>query len=85
MGCTKVKTHKRKGKNKVSVVKEHTRVDKRGKKMKKGAGEEYTKKQVDSCDTSKCSTSDLEKGAEGKWGKHFAKKAKKELARRNDE
>lgn len=79
MSTTKVKTHKRKGKNKVSVVKEHTRVDKRGKKMKKGAGEEYTQKQVDNCDTSKCSTSDLRKGAKGKWGKPFAKKAKKEL------
>ena len=74
---TKVKTHKRKGKNKVSIVKEHTRKD--GKKMKKGAGEEFTKKQVDACNTSKCSTSDLKKGAKGKCGKAFAKKAKAEL------
>lgn len=78
--ATKVKTHKRKGKNKVSVVKEHTRKD--GKKMPKGAGVEYTKKQVDACDTSKCSTSDLRKGAEGKWGAAFAKKAKRELKNR---
>ena len=77
---TKVKTHKRKGKNKVSVVKQHIR--KGGKKMKKGAGEELTKKQVDSCDTSKCSASDLKKGAEGKWGNAFAKKAKVELKKR---
>lgn len=79
---TKVKTHKRKGKNKVSVVKEHTR--KGGKKMKKGAGEEFTQKQVDACDTSKCSTTDLEKGAKGKWGKAFARKAKKELKNRSE-
>ena len=79
---TKVKTHKRKGKNKVSVVKEHTR--KGGKKMKKGAGEEYTQKQVDSCDTSKCSVADLKKGAKGKWGKAFARKAKKELKEREE-
>lgn len=79
---TKVKTHKRKGKNKVSVVKEHTR--KGGKKMKKGAGEEYTQKQVDACDTSKCSTADLKKGAKGKWGKAFARKAKKELKERSE-
>lgn len=79
---TKVKTHKRKGKNKVSVVKEHTR--KGGKKMKKGAGEEFTQKQVDACDTSKCSTSDLKKGAKGKWGKAFARKAKKELQERSE-
>lgn len=79
---TKVKTHKRKGKNKVSVVKEHTR--KGGKKMKKGAGEEYTQKQVDACDTSKCSASDLKKGAKGKWGKVFARKAKKELKERSE-
>ena len=78
--ATKVKTHKRKGKNKVSVVKEHTRKD--NKKVKKGAGEEFTKKQVDSCDTSKCSVSDLKKGAEGKWGKPFAKKARTELKKR---
>lgn len=77
---TKVKQHKRKGKNKVSMVREHTR--KGGKTTKKGAGCEYTKKQVDSCDTSKCSTSDLKKGAKGKWGKAFAKKAKKELKNR---
>ena len=79
---TKVKTHKRKGKNKVSVVKEHTRKD--GKKMKKGAGEEFTKKQVDACDTSKCSASDLKKGAKGKCGKAFARKAKKELKERSE-
>ena len=79
---TKVKTHKRKGKNKVSVVKEHIRKD--GKKVKKGAGVEYTKKQVDSCDTSKCSTADLKKGAKGKWGKAFARKAKKELKERSE-
>ena len=79
---TKVKTHKRKGKNKVSVVKEHTR--KGGKKMKSGAGEEYTQKQVDACDTSKCSTAALKKGAKGKWGKAFARKAKKELKERSE-
>lgn len=79
---TKVKTHKRKGKNKVSVVKEHTR--KGGKKIKKGAGEEYTQKQVDACDTSKCSAADLKKGAKGKWGKAFARKAKKELKERSE-
>ena len=72
---TKVKTHKRKGKNKVSVVKEHTRKD--GKKMKKGAGEEYTQKQVDACDTSKCSKSDLKKGAAGKWEKLLPAKLRK--------
>ena len=79
---TKVKAHKRKGKNKVSVVKEHTR--KSGKKMKSGAGEEYTQKQVDACDTSKCSTAALKKGAKGKWGKAFARKAKKELKERSE-
>lgn len=79
---TKVKTHKRKGKNKVSIVKEHTR--KGGKKMKKGAGEEFTQKQVDACDTSKCSTTDLKNGAKGKWGKAFARKAKKGLKERSE-
>lgn len=61
---TKVKTHKRKGKNKVSVVKEHTR---KGKK---------------SCDTSKCSVSDLRKGAKGAWGEEFKALAQKELNKR---
>ena len=47
---TKVKTHKRKGKNKVSVVKEHTRKDKRGKRRHCGAGDELeTKKSKKDC------------------------------------
>ena len=80
---TNVKKHTRKGKNKATVVRQHTRKD--GKTRVKGSGVEYTKKQVDSCDTSKCSTSDLKKGAAGKWGKPFAKKAKKELKSREHE
>lgn len=44
MKSTKVKTHKRKGKNKVSVVKEHTRKDKRGKKHTCGSGDELKDK-----------------------------------------
>ena len=45
--ATKVKTHKRKKKNGVSVVKEYSRKD--GKTTRKGAGEEYTKKKGSSC------------------------------------
>lgn len=43
---TKVKSHKRKGKNKVSIVKEYTRKGGCGSKksMKKGSGEELKKK-----------------------------------------
>lgn len=78
--ATKVKTHKRKKKNGVSVVKEHSRKD--GKVMRKGAGTEYTKKQVDACDTSKCSVGDLKKGESGKYGSAFAKKAHRELKKR---
>lgn len=39
---TKVKTHKRKKKNGVSVVREHSRKD--GKSTRKGAGDEFEKK-----------------------------------------
>ena len=56
---TNVKKHTRKGKNKVSVVRKHTRKD--GKPRVKGSGEEYTKKQVTSCGTSKCAKSDPKK------------------------
>ena len=56
---TNVKKHTRKGKNKATVVRQHTRKD--GKTRAKGSGEEYTKKQVTSCSTSKCSKSDPKK------------------------
>lgn len=78
--ATKVKTHKRKKKNGISVVREHSRKD--GKSTRKGAGAEYTQKQVDACDTSKCTTKQLKEGASGKKGSAFAKKAKKELKKR---
>lgn len=45
--ATKVKTHKRKKKNGVSVVKEYSRKD--SKTTRKGSGEEYTKKKGSSC------------------------------------
>lgn len=70
---TKVKTHKRKGKNKVSVVKEHTRMDKRGKKSLKN------------CDMTKCTDAQLQELASQNECQFTKKKAKKELARRNDE
>lgn len=46
--ATKVKTHKRKKKNGVSVVREYSRKDDK-KTSKKGSGEEYTKKKDSSC------------------------------------
>lgn len=45
---TKVKTHKRKKKNGVSVVREYSRKDDK-KTSKRGSGEEYTKKKGSSC------------------------------------
>lgn len=72
---TKVKTHKRKNKNSVSVVKEHTRKD--GKKSPKDAGCEYK-----SCSMSECSTTHLKEKAAGKYGSKWVGPAKKELKKR---
>lgn len=46
--ATKVKTHKRKKKNGVSVVREYSRKDDK-KESKKGCGSEYEKKKKSSC------------------------------------
>ena len=73
MSCTKVKTHKRKGKNKVSVVKEHTRKDK------------YGKKAIKNCNMSECSDAQLKELAAQNECQYTKKKAKRELARRNNE
>jgi len=67
---TKVKTHKRKGKNKVSVVKEHTRMDKKGKKSLKN------------CNMAECTDSQLKELAHQSECQYTAKKAQKELAKR---
>ncbi len=67
---TKVKTHKRKGKNKVSVVKEHTRMDKKGKKSLKN------------CNMAECTDAQLKSLANQSECQYTAKKAQKELAKR---
>lgn len=69
MNTTKVRTHKRKGKNKVSVVKEHTRIDKNGKKSLKN------------CNMSECTDAQLKELVHGDC-QYTAKKAKKELEKR---
>ena len=68
--ATKVKTHKRKGKNKVSVVKEHTRKDRFGKKSLKN------------CNMADCTTGQLKELANQSECQYTARKAKKELAKR---
>lgn len=67
---TKVKTHKRKGKNKVSVVREHTRLD-------KGA-----KKALKNCNMADCTDAQLKQLAHQSECQYTARRAQKELAKR---
>lgn len=67
---TKVKTHKRKGKNKVSVVREHTRIDKKGKKSLKN------------CNMAECSAADLRDLANQNECQYTKRRAIKELSKR---
>lgn len=74
---TTVKKHTRKGKNKATVVRQHSR--KGGRSMKEGAGTEYA-----SCNEKECTLGELKEAKSGKWGSVAAKKAKKELKRRGE-